>query len=224
MDYTPECLQRVLEEFDYFYVAQARGTKQRVKLVEAFFREVLSRNAQTPQEPPLDYKLMKGVVKTILYAQGLPAIPVPDHQHYLDTQGGAYAGGFDVHVERQAVPTTPTVPRGRRGDGGGGRGGRGAGAGDGASGLRAPAGGNMSTEKVGRYPRNFKLAVTGAGLRVCMGYQQRRCTRPVDQAKGGCKLGSGFMVHVCGCILEIHANGLKLCEGNHCFEDCKMKQ
>ena len=218
MDYTGECVQRTLEEFDYFYAAQQRGIKIRVKLVEAFFREVLTKNATSPSEPPMDYKGMKNVVKTLLYAQGLAAVPISDHQHYLNTQGGAYSGGFDVYVEQ-------TVPGGGDRGRGSGRGGRQPWGGPPAvPPFRTPNVAGFPMEKVGRYPRDFKLGKKADGTKICMAFQQKRCTRVVDQVTKTCKMGPHTFSHVCACILAIDAGGMKLCEGNHCWEDCNKKQ
>ena len=194
-----------------------RGIKQRIKLVEAFFREVLSKNAESPREPPMDYRRMKGLVKTLLYAQGLAAIPVPDHAHYMNTQGGAYRRGFDIHVEKLPGPPQAAM-RGR----GGGRERRGRGSG-------APPGPAQPTilhdEKVGRFPRNYKLAITAAGIKICMAYQQKRCVRSRDPTGKACQLGKSTMAHVCACILSISPQGvLGLCEGFHCWEDCSKKK
>ena len=185
-------------------MAEKRGVKARVKLVEAFFREVLSKNAGSPSEVPMVFKDMKALVKNMLYAQGLPAIPIPDHKHYMDSQGGAFAGGYETMVDN----TPRDTPRGRRRDRVRGFGGtvpdgfpqapRGAydgvpsrGAGDGFPTPRAGDGGpprgagggamaaSMAAERVGRFPRNFRLGITSAGKKICMAYQQKKCVRQV---------------------------------------------
>ena len=67
-DWTPEAMQKLLEEYDYVSKALSnnRGLTFRIRLIELWFNEVTRHNATYPQKRPLNYEELKAKLMKVM--------------------------------------------------------------------------------------------------------------------------------------------------------------
>ena len=65
-DWTPEAMQKLMEDYDYCSKANYRGLALRIRIIEIWFNEVTRVNATMPQKRPLYYEEMKAKLVKVL--------------------------------------------------------------------------------------------------------------------------------------------------------------
>ena len=150
----------------------------RIQIIEKFFEDVTERNADDPACPPMNYADQKEMLKDILVGYGFAPVPAVEHAHYLTTGGDTYAAmsgaqpaaGYPVRWEQDyggaGAGAQPGQLRGR-----GGRGNRP------PRGGGQPGAGRGLTDRVGRYPGDWKKCVTAGGESICVAFQMGRCKK-----------------------------------------------